>query len=508
MYFYRNIDGPEEDDIISDISAQEAQDIKLKIKEQHSYAMTVLSVTTVGALLASIQGSALLIVLPEMMGALHMEFITMLWVLLVYLMVTTIMVPVLGRLSDMFGRKKMYVLGFAVFSLGSLLCGFSDPGFNGWDMVGFRIVQALGGAMLLANSSAMITDAFRKERLGFGLGVNQVAVAAGFVIGPVVGGILAPLGWEWVFFVNIPIGIFGTLWAAYRLREPRWEVKERKFDWIGTVAFFVGLFGILTAFTYMSFGDPSMMFTVYLMSAIGAAGLIAFVFVELRASHPMMDLRLFRERNYAVGNFNNLLNGLCIGAATFLLIFYFQGPCGKDALTAGLLLIPSGLPMMIMGPLSGRWSDVYGPRFLTATGLALTTVSLMGLAFINGDTPLWQVVILMIVMGVGGGMFASPNASSVMTAVPPERRGTASGARMMLRNTGSMFSLAIAFPLVLAGLSQEDMYRIFLGEGVELVSDTAISMLEAGLSEAFTIFAVVSAVSVAVALMKPGKKAV
>ena len=244
------------------------------------------------------------------------------------------------------------------------------------------------------------------------------------------------------------------------------------------------------------------------MSAIGAAGLIAFVFVELRASHPMMDLRLFRERNYAVGNFNNLLNGPCIGAATFLLIFYFQGPCGKDALTAGLLLIPSGLPMMIMGPLSGRWSDVYGPRFLTATGLTLTTVSLMGLAFINGDTPLWQVVILMIVMGVGGGMFASPNASSVMTAVPPERRGTASGARMMLRNTGSMFSLAIAFPLVLAGLSQEDMYRIFLGEGVELVSDTAISMLEAGLSEAFTIFAVVSAVSVAVALMKPGKKAV
>ncbi|MDR1405304.1 MAG: MFS transporter [Candidatus Methanoplasma sp.] len=467
--------------------------------------MTVLSVTTVGALLASIQGSALLIVLPEMMGSLHMDFMTMLWVLLVYLMVTTIMVSVLGRLSDMFGRKKMYVLGFAVFSAGSLLCGFSGPGFGGWDLVGFRVVQAIGGAMLLANSSAMITDAFRKEKLGFGLGVNQVAAAAGFVIGPVVGGILAPLGWEWVFFINVPIGVFGTLWAAHRLREPKWEVKVQKFDWTGTAAFFIGLFGVLTAFTYMSFGDPNMTATIYIMSAVGAAGLAVFVFVELRAAYPMMDLRLFRERNYAVGNFNNLLNGLCIGAATFLLIFYFQGPCGKDALTAGLLLIPSGLPMMIVGPLSGKLSDTYGPRLFTATGLALTTAALAGLVFIDGSTPLWQVAVLMVVMGVGGGMFASPNASSVMTAVPPEHRGSASGSRMMLRNTGSMFSLAIAFPLVLSGLSPDDMYHIFLGEGVELVSEAAMSMLEAGLSEAFAIFAVISAVSVAVAMMRSGR---
>ena len=474
------------------------------MKEQNSYAMTVLSVTTVGALLATVQGSALLIVLPELMKDLHMEFMTMLWVLLIYLMVTTIMVPVLGRVSDMFGRKKMYVLGFGVFALGSLLCGLSNSAFNGWELVGFRVVQAMGGAMLLANSTAMITDAFIKSKLGFGLGVNQVAAAAGIVIGPVVGGVLAPLGWEWIFFINVPLGLFGMAWAAYRLREPKWEVRQQKFDWVGTVTFFIGLFGILTALTYVSFGDPDLMFTAYVMAVIGVIGIAAFLLVEMRAAYPMMDLRLFRIRMYAVGNFVNLLNGLCIGAATFLLIFYFQGPCGMDALTAGLLLIPSGLPMMIMGPLSGKWSDRYGPKLLTIGGLAMTTISLAGLAFINNNTPLWEVAVLMVIIGIGGGLFASPNASSVMTSIPSERRGTASGTRMMLRNTGTMFSLAVAFPLVLAGLSPEDMQSIFFGGGT--VSDAALAMFEHGLSEAFLIFAAISVASVIVAMMNLSKK--
>jgi len=377
-------------------------------------------------------------------------------------------------------------------------------GIGGWDLVGFRIIQALGGSMLMANSMAMITDAFRKEKLGFALGVNGIAFSAGFVIGPVIGGILAPYGWEWVFLINVPLGIFGTFWAAYRLREPKWEIKEQKFDWIGTITFFIGLFGVLTAVTYISFGDPNMMYIVYIMSVIGIMGLIAFIFVELRAAeHPMMDLRLFRDRNYAVGNLTNLMNGLCMGAATFLLIFYFQGALGKDAFTAGLLLVPSGLPIMIVGPLSGRLSDKYGPKLLTAGGLAMTTVSLAGLAFVDQNTSLWIVGILMVIMGIGGGMFMSPNASSVMASVPQARRGIASGARIMLRNTGTMFSLAIAFPLVLAGVSQEDMVLIFLGGG----QAHAISALISGLQEAFLIFAVISVVSVIVALLKPGSKA-
>ena len=478
-------------------------------KGHDRYPMTVLSVTTVGALLASVQGSALLIVLPDMMMAMKMPFMTTLWVLLIFLMVTTIMVPILGRIADMFGRKRIYVLGFAMFTLGSLLCGLCGPdylnlSFNGWGLVAFRIVQALGASMLLANSTAMITDAFKKGRLGFAIGVNQVATSAGFVIGPVVGGLLAPLGWEWIFLFNVPIGIFGAIWAAHRLREPKWEVRKQKFDWLGAAAFFIGLLGILVALTYESFGDPDLMYIVYIMAAIGIIGIAAFLFIELRiAEHPMMDLRLFRNRSYAVGNFTNLLNGLYIGAATFLLIFYFQGPCHKTALQAGIILIASGLPIMIVGPLSGRLSDKIGPKFLIVGGLAMGMIALAGFAFVGADTPIWYMVIFMVCMGIGGGMFMSPNASSVMTSVPPERRGIASGTRIMLRNTGSMFSLAIAFPLVLTGLDFNDMVNIFLGEGT--VSEAAITKLLSGLGEAFTLFAIIAALAVCVALLKPGK---
>ncbi|MCL2333721.1 MFS transporter [Candidatus Methanoplasma termitum] len=484
------------------------------MKRRDKYAMTVLSVTTVGALLATMQGSALMIALPDMLESLRMDFMTMLWVLLIYLMVTTIMVPVLGRVSDMFGRKKMYVMGFGVFALGSLLCGLSGHIFNGgsgWVLVACRIVQALGGSMLLANSTAMITDAFLKNKLGFGLGVNSIAVAAGIVIGPVIGGIFVQVGWEWIFFFNVPIALFGMVWAWYRLKEPRWEVKVQTFDWLGTATFLVGLFGVLTALSYMSLGDAAPMFTVYVLTVIGVIFLALFIMIERKVRYPMMDLSLFRIRRYAVGNASNLLNGLCIGAATFLLIFYFQGPLGKDALTAGLLLIPSGVPMMIIGPLSGRWSDKYGPRLLTVVGLTLTTISLIGLAFIDAGTPLWWIIVLMVIMGCGGGLFMSPNASSVMTSIPSERRGTASGTRMMLRNTGNMFSLAIAFPIVLAGLSQSVMMYIFLGPDAGIPVDPSdllagLASFQSGLQLAFVIFAVISAISVFVALLNSDKK--
>lgn len=473
--------------------------------------MTVLSVTTVGALLATIQASALLIVLPDMMIDLHMQFMTMLWVLLVYLMVQTIAVPVLGRIADMFGRKKMYVLGFIVFAVGSLLCGLCGPsylnlGYEGWGLICFRIIQAFGGSMLLANSTAMIADAFKKGKLGFGLGVNQIAVAAGIVIGPVVGGLLAPIGWEWIFLFNVPIALFGAVWAQHRLREVEWEVRKQKFDFIGTITFFIGLFGILMAVTYVSFSEYTL--KTYALAVIGVIGIIAFLLVEVRAEAPMMDLHLFRNRDYAIGNLTNLLNGLCIGAATFMLIFYFQGPWGMDALAAGLLLIPSGLPMMIFGPMSGRWSDIYGPKRLILIGLILTTISLVGLALLLNYDPLgslWIPGILMVVMGIGGGLFISPNASSVMVAVPPERRGIASGARLMLRNTGTMFSLAIAFPLVLSKLNMSDMMGIFLGGTA--VSPEALTTLEHGLFVVFAIFAVISALSILVAILKPSENA-
>jgi EmrB/QacA subfamily drug resistance transporter len=474
-------------------------------KKEMGYEWVVLSVTTVGALLASIQESALLISLPDMMTALHMDFLTVMWVLLSYLLITTVMVPIFGRLSDMWGRKRLYVLGFALFTLGSLLGALAQPQFHGWDLVGYRIIQAMGGALLFANGSAMVADAFEARRLGFGLGVNMVAAGAGIVLGPVVGGILSPLGWQWIFLVNVPFGVFGTAWAIVRLKEPRTVPKSQSFDWAGSITFLIGLLGLLLAVSLVAFplvGSD----TVDALFVIGAVGLIAFFLIERRAKHPMMDLQLFRNREYAVGNFTNLLNGLCRGAALFLLIFFLQGPYGEDPLTAGLSLIPFGVSFIIVGPLSGRASDRYGPRNLTILGLALTAIALLGLALIDHSTPFWVLALLMVLMGVGGGLYSSPNSSSIMNAVPPERRGTAAGTRMMLMNTGQMFSLALAFPLVLSGISQIDMMRLFLYGGG--ISAEAMALFESGLHSAFLLFFIIALVAVVVGTFRPRRQRV
>lgn len=467
------------------------------------YEWVVLSVTTVGALLATIQESALLITLPDMLSALHMDFITMLWVLLTYLIIITVMIPIFGRLSDMFGRKRLYVLGSGLFTLGSLLCALSQPQFHGWDLVGYRIVQALGGALLLANGAAMIADAFDKKRLGFGLGVNQIAGASGLILGPVVGGILAPLGWQWVFLVNVPFGLFGTAWAIVRLKEPKGVQKSQAFDWAGSATFFVGLFALLLAISLLSFplvGQD----VVDVLFIVAMVGIIAFLVIEWKAKHPMMDFRLFRNREYAVGNFTNLLNGLCVGAATFLLVFFFQGPYGYDPLTAGLSLVPLGITMMVVAPLSGRMSDKFGPRNLTILGLAMAAAALLGLAFIDHSTPYWLIAALMLALGAGNGLYSSPNTSSIMNTVPPERRGTAAATRTMLRNTGAMLSLSLAFPLVLSGLSMQDTLNLFLYGGG--ISAPAQVVFENGLHEAFLLFFVVALVAMFVAMMRPRRK--
>lgn len=387
-----------------------------------------------------------------------------------------------------------------MFTLGSFLCSLAQPQFNGWDLVGYRIVQALGGALLFANSPAMIADAFHKERLGFGLGINLIAGASGLVLGPVVGGILAPLGWQWIFLINVPFGIAGTIWAIVRLREPTRVPNTQTFDWAGSATFFVGLFALLLAISLSSFplvGQD----VVNILFIVALVGIVAFLVIEWRAKHPMMDFKLFRNREYAVGNFTNFLNGLCLGAATFLLVFFFQGPYRYDPLTAGLSLIPIGITMMVVSPISGRVSDKYGPRNLTILGLALTATGLLGLAFIDHSTPYWLIAALMVTVGAGSGLYSSPNTSSIMNSVPPDRLGTASATRNMLRNTGSMLSLSFAFPLVLSGLSTQDTLNLFLYGGG--ISAPALVVFENGLHEAFLLFFVVALVATFVAMMRP-----
>jgi len=453
-------------------------------KESERYAWVALSVTTVGALLASIQGSALTIALPDILAALHANFLTIMWVLLGYLLVTTALVPIVGRLSDMVGRKKLYNAGFAIFTMGSLLAGLSQPQFHGWDMVGYRLIQGVGGALLLANSTAIVTDAFRHGRIGFGLGINQIAAAAGFVLGPVVGGLLTAISWRWVYLINVPLGIFGTLWGIWRLRELQVTRTKQQFDWLGSLTFMLGAGAGLLALSLVAFpllGMP----VVYALAVISVVGLVAFVLIEMRVAQPMLDLRLFRDRLFTLANIANLLNGLARGAVLFVLIFFLQGPYGKDPLTAGLMMAPFGIAFMILGPISGHLSDRHGSRMLATVGLLVSAVSLYGLSTVTSTTPFWLLSLYMLLMGGGSGLFNSPNTNTIMSTVQPNQRGIAAGVRTMLANTGQMLSIAIAFPMVLSRIPEDLMFKVFLYGGGMNGEPAALHAFEQGLHQAF-----------------------
>jgi EmrB/QacA subfamily drug resistance transporter len=467
------------------------------------YEWTALSVTTVGALLASIQGSALIIALPDILTSLHTDFITIMWVLLGYLLITTAVVPVVGRLADMFGRKNLYNAGFAVFTLGSLLCALSQPQFHGWDLVGYRLIQGVGGALLFTNSAAIVTDAFRHGRVGLGLGVNQIAAAAGFLVGPVVGGLLTAFSWQWVFLVNVPLGIAGTIWGILRLREPVSLPTNQRFDWLGSLTFVFGLGSLLLAVSLVAFPLISISYA-YILFACAVAGLTAFFVVERRVAQPMLDFGLFRDRLFAYASAARFLNSLARGAVLFVLIFFLQGPYGLDPLSAGIMMAPFGAAFMLVGPVSGYLSDRYGSRGLATSGLLVSAIGLLGLATVVGTTPYWLIALYMSLMGGGSGLFASPNTNAIMSSVPPEKRGIASGINVMLMNTGSMLSIAIGFPLVLSRIPVDVMFHVFLYGGG--MSGTSLADFETGMHEAFLVSFVVTLVAAMVSFLRPSRR--
>lgn len=470
--------------------------------EWKGYEWVALSVTTVGALLASIQGSALLIALPEIMTHLQTGFLTIMWVILSFMLITTAVVPVIGRLADMFGRKNLYNAGFAIFTLGSLLAGLSQPQYHGWDLVLSRVVQGLGGALLFTNSAAIVADAFRRGRIGFGLGVNQIAFAAGFLVGPVVGGILAAISWRLIFLVNVPLGIFGTIWGIRRLREPVSLPGNQKFDWLGSLSFTAGLGSLLLAASLVAF--PMVSITgVYVLFVIGILGLIIFITIERRVPQPMLDLRLFKDKLFAYASAANALNGLARGAVLFILIFFLQGPYGLDPLWAGILMAPFGAAFMLVGPVSGYLSDRIGSRGLATAGLLVSAIALLGLATVVSTTPYWLLAVYMVLMGGGSGMFSSPNISAVMSSVQPEQRGIAAGTNSMLMNTGMMLSIVVAFPLVLARIPEDVMFHVFLYGGGMASSPQALATFEMGMHQAFLVSFAVTMIAAVVSYLRP-----
>jgi EmrB/QacA subfamily drug resistance transporter len=471
-------------------------------EQDSSYQWVALSVTTVGALLGAIQGSALLISLPYIMAELHATFFTIMWVLLGYLLILTVLTPVIGRLADLWDRKNLYNSGFIIFAVGSLISGLAHPDLHGTDLIFGRIIQGVGAALLMTNSTVIVTDAFPKHKVGLGLGINQIAGAAGFIIGPVVGGLFTEISWRWVFLFNVPLGILGALWGIWRLREPVRPLKHKSYDWFGITSLSIGLAGLLLGLSMLAFPLLPQPETISIL-IIGIISLLVFGIVEPRIKEPLVQLRLFQNRLFTLANVSGLLNGIARGAVLFLLIFFLQGPYGKNPLTAGLMLIPFGAAFMIIGPLSGRLSDSIGSRLLTPIGLCISALGLLLLATINQHTSFWLLSIYMILMGGGSGFFVSPNTNAIMSSVEPHTRGEAAGILNMLNNTGQMLSIAIVFPLALSRIPFGAVQQVFINGGGMGQFASVIPSFLSGLHLAFFVSFALSIIAAIVAALRP-----
>ncbi len=423
-----------------------------------AYKWIVLSNTTIGSFMAALDISIVLIALPviikDLPGTGAAEGI---WIVLGYSLVTSTLILNMGRLGDMFGRVKMYNLGFAIFTIGSFLCSVS---LNGLELNLFRIVEGIGACFLWANSAAIITDAFPFHERGKALGINQVAIVVGSVFGLVLGGILTgSLGWRSIFWVNVPIGIFGTIWAYEGMKEIGNIEKGKKLDIWGNVIFILGLTLLLAGVTF----GPIYGWSLDTVSSVasGVILLFAFVFIEKKVTDPMIDLKLFKIKVFAAGNLAILFFALSRGAFRFMMVFYFQALLGYGPLLAGILLIPVSASVALSGPLSGWLSDRYGPRWFAACGLALTGAAFLIMSQLGAFVSYYLLFIPFCLLGIGMGLFSSPNRSVVLSSVPSQRRGIAAGTNSTLANVGLLVALGIGIALMGATVPHNTLISIF-----------------------------------------------
>ncbi len=438
------------------------------------YKWIALSNTTLGAFMAALDGSIVLIALPAIFKGIGIDPLApgetdyLLWVLMGYLVVTATLLVTFGRISDMFGRVRLYNLGFAIFAVGSILLYLVQGTGNAaaTQIIVFRLIQAVGGAFLFANSTAILTDAFPPEQRGMAMGINQIALLAGQFIGLVLGGILAAIDWRAVFLVSVPFSVGGTIWAYLALHETGKIREHQHLDLPGNVLFAVGLTAVLIGMTYglQPYGNSSMGWgSPFVIGCLvgGAALLIAFLFVEQRVSEPMFRLDLFKIRMFAAGNLAGFLASLARGGLTFMLIIWLQGiwlplhgyNFEDTPLWAGIYMLPLTGGFFVMGPLSGYLSDRFGARFFSTGGMVVTAVGFIGLLLLPPVFyyPIFAVIIFLI--GMGMGMFAAPNTTAIMNAVPAEDRGVSSGMRATFQNTANTLSITVIFTMVTLGLA-------------------------------------------------------
>ena len=461
------------------------------------YKWVVLTVTTVGIFMATLDASILIVGLPTVISDLNTNIVVGIWVITIYRLAITVLLVTIGRVADLFGRVRLYTWGFAVFTVGSLLSGLSPTAEF---LLAFRLIQGTGAALLFVNGVAIVTDAFAGTgQLGKGIGLNQVAINAGTITGYTLSGILIVtpiIGWRSIFLVNVPVGIFGTYWARKRLREISAPATKEHFDIPGAVTFSGAITSLLLGLTTGGLDSPSTI--LFLLTSLVLT--IVFLSIERRTKSPILDLSLFKNRIFTTGNLSNLFSGLAFSSLAFVLTLYFQLVRGYSAYTAGLALIPLEATLLLVGPTSGSLSDKYGARGLSTLGLSIASIGFILMSGLGIDTPYTQVAIWLSLVGFGIGLFRSPNASSVMGAVPPSRRGISSGIRVLVINTSIVGSIPFATAMMTIVIPYSRLISITSNGSLAAISDKIL--LLNGLKVALVAFAAVNLIGAGISALR------
>src|SRR3954468_6690803 len=438
------------------------------------YKWIALSNTTLGLLMATINSSIVLIALPDIFRGIGIDPLApdntsyLLWMIMGFMVVTAVLVVGFGRLGDMYGRVRMYNLGFLVFSIASVLLAatWQSGDAAAWWLIGWRVVQGIGGAFIMANSTAILTDAFPADQRGTALGINGVAAIAGSFLGLVIGGLLGPLNWHLVFLVSVPFGVFGTVWAYLKLRDTG-ERRPAKMDWWGNITFAVGLIALLIGITYgiQPYGDSTMGWGSPLVLTCVIGGLVvlvAFVVIETRVANPLFALSLFRIRAFTLGNIAILLSSLGRGGLQFILIIWLQGiwlpqhgySFEQTPLWAGIYMLPLTVGFLVSAPLSGILSDRIGSRWLATVGMVASAASFLLLELLPIDFGYVPFALVLLAMGLSMGLFSSPNRAAVMNSLPAGERGAGAGMTTTFQNSAMVLSIGFFFSLMILGLAR------------------------------------------------------
>jgi MFS family permease len=485
---------------VTSVEAQQSAALSVDVTHKDSYKWVALSNTTVGVLLATIDASIMLIAMPDIFRGIHLNPLApgnsfyLLWMILGFLIVSSVLVVSLGRLGDMFGRVRMYNLGFVVYTVASLILTI-DPidGRGGalWLIIG-RLAQGVGAAFLVANSAAILTDAFPPNQRGLALGINNIAGISGTFIGLILGGLLGPINWRLVFLVSVPFGLFGTVWSYMKLQE-RGVRTRASIDWAGNATFAVGLTMLMIGITYgiEPAGGHNMGWTsprVITELAIGVGCLIAFCVIELNAANPMFRLPLFKIRAFTAGTLSSFLSAVGRGGLMFMLIIWLQGiwlpehgySFENTPLWAGIYMVPLTFGFLVAGPVSGFLSDRFGARPFATGGMIGAAVAFVLLLLLPVDFTYWQFALILLLNGISMGAFASPNRAGVMNSLPAAERGVGGGMQATFQNSAQVLSIGIFFTLMILGLSSTlstDLTRGLIQHGVDATTAARVGHL-------------------------------